>query len=125
MDHNKNPQQNQILKSTYLCTKPSPIKTISGMAPKCKLLSLKVLDDKGTDPGRETPKGRSSNIIAAIEYIQEINGYGRRLFVHGVNMSVGYEFEPKWFAPGQRTRSCCRSDSGDIGSGQLARHRKS
>jgi serine protease AprX len=82
-------------------TKPSPIKTISGMAPKCKLLSLKVLDDKGTDPGRETPKGRSSNIIAAIEYIQEINGYGRRLFVHGVNMSVGYEFEPKWFACGQ------------------------
>jgi serine protease AprX len=68
------------------------------MAPKCKLLSLKVLDDKGTD---SAPKGRSSNIIAAIEYIQEINGYGRRLFVHGVNMSVGYEFEPKWFACGQ------------------------
>jgi serine protease AprX len=84
-------------------TKPisPPIKTISGMAPKCKLLSLKVLDDKGKDPGRETPKGKSSNIIAAIEYIQEINGYGRRLFVHGVNMSVGYEFEPKWFACGQ------------------------
>lgn len=84
-------------------TKPisPPIKIISGMAPKCKLLSLKVLDDKGTDPGRESPKGRSSNIIAAIEYIQEINGYGRRLFVHGVNMSVGYEFEPKWFACGQ------------------------
>jgi subtilisin family serine protease len=79
---------------------PAP-RTISGMAPKCKLLSLKVLDDKGTDPGRDTPKGRSSNIIAAIEYIQEINGYGRRLIVHGVNMSVGYEFEPKWFACGQ------------------------
>ncbi len=90
--------RNELGKSV---TKPSPIKTISGMAPKCKLLSLKVLDDKGTDPGRETPKGRSSNIIAAIEYIQEINGYGRRLFVHGVNMSVGYEFEPKWFACGQ------------------------
>jgi serine protease AprX len=84
-------------------TKPisPPVKTISGMAPRCKLLSLKVLDDKGTDPGRETPKGRSSNIIAAIEYIQEVNGYGRRLIVHGVNMSVGYEFEPKWFACGQ------------------------
>lgn len=84
-------------------TKPisPPIKIISGMAPKCKLLSLKVLDDKGTDLGSESPKGRSSNIIAAIEYIQEINGYGRRLFVHGVNMSIGYEFEPKWFACGQ------------------------
>lgn len=92
--------RNQLGKTDTKPISPDP-KTISGMAPKCKLLSLKVLDDKGTDPGKETPKGRSSNIIAAIEYIQEINGYGRRLFVHGVNMSVGYEFEPKWFACGQ------------------------
>lgn len=66
---------------------------ISGMAPKCKLLSLKVLDKNG--------KGSTSNIIAALEYIQEINGYGRRLRIHGVNLSVGYDFEPKWFACGQ------------------------
>jgi hypothetical protein len=62
------------------------------MAPNASC-STKVLDDKGTDLGRESPKGRSSNIIAAIEYTG-INGYGRRLFVHGVNMSIGYEFEP-------------------------------
>ena len=30
-----------------------------------------------------------------------MNGYGRRLQVHGVNMSVGYDFEPEWFACGQ------------------------
>jgi serine protease AprX len=66
---------------------------ISGMAPNCKLLSLKVLNDKG--------KGSASNLIAALEYIQKINGNGRRLLVHGVNMSVGYDFEPKWFACGQ------------------------
>jgi serine protease AprX len=66
---------------------------MSGMAPECKLLSLKVLDDKGA--------GLASNLIAAIEYIQELNGNGRRLRVHGVNMSVGYDFEPKWFACGQ------------------------
>jgi subtilisin family serine protease len=66
---------------------------ISGMAPSCKLLSLKVLNDKG--------KGSTSNLIAALEYIQKINGNGRRLLVHGVNMSVGYDFEPKWFACGQ------------------------
>lgn len=69
------------------------LEKISGMAPKCKLLSLKVLDEKG--------KGSTSNIIAALEYIQEINGYGRRLRIHGVNLSVGYDFEPKWFACGQ------------------------
>lgn len=66
---------------------------ISGMAPKCKLVSLKVLDKDG--------KGQASNLIAAIQWIQEINGYGRRIRIHGVNMSVGYEFEPRWFACGQ------------------------
>ena len=66
---------------------------ITGMAPTCKLLSLKVLDDDG--------KGAASNLIAALEYIQELNGYGRRLLVHGVNLSVGYDFEPEWFACGQ------------------------
>ena len=67
--------------------------SISGMAPKCKLLSLKVLDEKGD--------GLASNLIAAIAMIQKINGYGRRLLIHGVNMSVGYDFEPEWFACGQ------------------------
>ena len=66
---------------------------ISGMAPRCKLVSLKVLDKKGN--------GEASNLIAAMEYIQEINGNGRRIRVHGVNMSVGYDFEPEWFACGQ------------------------
>lgn len=69
------------------------IPAISGMAPKCKLLSMRVLDDEG--------RGEASNLIAAIERIQEINGYGRRLLVHGVNLSVGYDFEPEWFACGQ------------------------
>ena len=69
------------------------IPAISGMAPQCQLLSLKTLDDQG--------RGLASNLIAACEYVQELNGHGRRLRVHGVNMSVGYDFEPKWFACGQ------------------------
>jgi serine protease AprX len=69
------------------------IPKISGMAPQAKILSLKVLNNEG--------KGHASNLIAALEYIQELNGNGRRIRVHGVNMSVGYDFEPKWFACGQ------------------------
>jgi serine protease AprX len=69
------------------------IEKISGMAPRCKILSLKVLDDEG--------KGLASNLIAALEYIQKLNNFGRRIRVHGVNMSVGYDFEPEWFACGQ------------------------
>ena len=66
---------------------------LSGMAPKCKLLSLKVLGDDG--------QGQASNLIAAIDEIQRINGNGRYIRVHGVNMSIGYDFEPEWFACGQ------------------------
>jgi serine protease AprX len=66
---------------------------ISGMAPQCKLVSLRVLDENG--------KGSVSNLIAAIAHVQEKNGYGRRLVIHGVNMSLGYNFEPEWFACGQ------------------------
>ena len=66
---------------------------ISGMAPRCRLVSLKVLDAQGN--------GEVSSLIAAIEHIQRVNDYGRRLRIHGVNLSVGYEFEPEWFACGQ------------------------
>ena len=69
------------------------ITAISGMAPKCKLVSLRVLDAKG--------RGNVSSLIAAIAKIQEINGNGRRLLIHGVNISVGNDFDPEWFACGQ------------------------
>lgn len=66
---------------------------ITGMAPECRLVSLKVLDENGI--------GNASNLIAAIAHVQEINGYGRRILIHGVNISIGYDFDPKWFACGQ------------------------
>lgn len=69
------------------------IPAISGMAPKCKLVSLRVLDEEG--------RGDASSLIAAIARIQEINGHGRRLLIHGVNISVGNSFDPEWFACGQ------------------------
>ena len=76
-----------------ISTEAREIAEISGMAPKAKLLSLKVLDANGG--------GNVSNLIAAIAYVQEVNGYGRRIKIHGVNMSVGYNFDPEWFACGQ------------------------
>ncbi|GGB79202.1 S8 family peptidase [Deinococcus soli (ex Cha et al. 2016)] len=70
-----------------------PLDRIAGVAPRTKLLSLRVLDHQG--------KGHVSHIIRALADIQEINGYGRRLRVHGVNLSVGYPFDAEWFACGQ------------------------
>jgi serine protease AprX len=71
--------------------------TIAGMAPRTKLLSLKVLDQEGRGDGT----GKASAIIAALEYIQKLNGDGRRHLIQGVNLSVGYDFQPEWFACGQ------------------------
>lgn len=65
-----------------------------GVAPKCKIVSLRVLDRFG--------KGRASDVIQALEYIREkINDNGKFMRVHGVNLSVGYEFDPEMFAAGQ------------------------
>jgi subtilisin family serine protease len=66
---------------------------ITGMAPECTLLSMRVLDDAGG--------GQVSWIIDAFEEIQKLNGYGRRITIAGVNLSVGYPFDAKWFGCGQ------------------------
>ncbi len=66
---------------------------ISGIASRCKLVSLKVLDNNGN--------GNASNTIRAINHVQQINGYGRDIKIHGVNISIGHRFEPEWFACGQ------------------------
>jgi serine protease AprX len=67
--------------------------TIRGMAPVCKLVSLKVLGCDGA--------GKASAVIQALAEVQKLNDFGRRIMVHGVNLSLGYPFMPEWFACGQ------------------------
>jgi subtilisin family serine protease len=68
--------------------------TLRGMAPEAQLVSLKVLGGSGT--------GSSMNVVRALEYIRrEVNGQSKLIRVHGVNLSVGYEFDAQWFACGQ------------------------
>jgi len=67
---------------------------LHGIAPQCKLISLKVLDDDGN--------GRASDVMLALTYIREnINGDPKLLRIHGVNLSIGYEFDAEMFACGQ------------------------
>ncbi len=66
---------------------------LSGIAPLTKIVSLKVLDENGA--------GSSMNVVRALEYVRTtINGQ-KLMRVQGVNLSVGYEFDAKWFACGQ------------------------
>ncbi len=66
---------------------------IRGIAPECTIVSLKVLDKNG--------RGQVSNLITALEDVLRVNGYGKDIRIHGVNLSVGYDFDPEWFACGQ------------------------
>jgi subtilisin family serine protease len=69
-------------------------KRFHGVAQHCRLISLRVLDKNG--------EGRSSDVIRALEYIREtLNDNPKMLRVHGVNLSVGYEFDAEMFACGQ------------------------
>jgi len=76
---------------------------ISGVAPRCRLVSLKVVADRTMtgDVRQKAGQGKVSWVIRAIDRIQTWNQNGKRLLVHGVNMSLGYEFDPRWFACGQ------------------------
>jgi serine protease AprX len=69
-----------------------PLSEASGVAPQCKLVSYKVLDVAGL--------GGVTQIMAALEDIHRINGYGKSIVIHGVNMSLGYRYDPQWFACG-------------------------
>ena len=64
----------------------------SGIAPLAQLISVKVLNDDGT--------GSSSNAILGLEYLRKLNQANRLIQVDGVNMSLGYPFDPKSYGCG-------------------------
>jgi subtilisin family serine protease len=68
----------------------------AGMAPRTRLVSLKVLSGGGS------LQDRVHRVIRALQYVREVNGENvDSMRIHGVNLSVGYEFEPQWFACGR------------------------
>ena len=67
--------------------------SILGLAPYCKIMSLKVLRDGRQRPGELSSRGDRLS--------SEVNEFGRNIKVHGLNLSLGYPFLPRWFAAGQ------------------------
>jgi subtilisin family serine protease len=79
------------------------LRSISGVAPCTKLVSLKVIADRtvAADIKQTAGQGKISWVLQAIEQIQQWNQCGKRLLIQGVNMSLGYDFDPRWFGCGQ------------------------
>ena len=72
------------------------IDRLAGMAPHAKLVSLKVLGAGGN------LNMRVSRVMRALAYVREKNTASDKLMrIHGVNLSVGYEFAAEWYACGQ------------------------
>lgn len=63
-----------------------------GMAPAARLIGFKVLDADGS--------GNDSSIIKALDMIAEINDRAGRLLIHGVNLSLGGNFDPSVYGCG-------------------------
>jgi len=64
----------------------------AGMAPRCSIYGFKVLNDEG--------EGDDSWIIKALDIIAELNEKAGTLVVHGVNLSLGGNFDPSVFGCG-------------------------
>src|SRR4029453_89264 len=72
--------------------------TLSGMAPACELVSLKVMRPSGQGQWVTS----FSAVIRALTYLRtEVNVDPAVLRVHGVNMSLGCEWHPEHYAAGQ------------------------
>jgi subtilisin family serine protease len=88
----------------------TPGRTLSGMAPKARLVSLRVLDANGDTA--------SSVVIAALAQVRAFNADGRQLVIHGVNLSIGCDWYPDEFAAGQSP--LCRELDQLVGTGVVA-----
>jgi subtilisin family serine protease len=71
----------------------APGRTLSGMAPQARLVSLKVLNAEGDTV--------TSVVIAALAQIRAFNADRGELLIHGVNLSIGCDWFPDEFAAGQ------------------------
>jgi serine protease AprX len=86
--------QGELNRGQFQQTSTVPAAQIRGIASRCRLISLRVLDANG--------EGRSSDVIRALDYVREkLNDNPKLLRVHGVNLSIGYEFDAEMFACGQ------------------------
>jgi subtilisin family serine protease len=89
--------------------------TLSGMAPECELVSLKVM--------RRTEQGTwitsSAAVIRALTYLRtEVNVDPAVPRVHGVNLSLGCEWHPEQYAAGQSP--LCQALNQLVSSGVVA-----
>ena len=81
-----------IIAGDYEVNVNGQLTRFAGMAPETRLYGFKVLDDQGN--------GQDSWIIKALDQVAELNEAAGRLLIHGVNLSLGGNFDPSVFGCG-------------------------
>ncbi|GAA4487244.1 S8 family peptidase [Rhodococcus olei] len=77
---------------------------LAGMAPRTRLVSLKVLGGAGG------PSTRVGRVLQALAYVRAVNAVSDPVLrIHGVNLSLGYEYDAEWEACG-RSPMCMEVD---------------
>lgn len=67
-------------------------KPVRGMAPKCKILAIRVLND--------SEGGKLSDAIVGLQYVRQQNLNRNTPKIHGINISLSYPFDPEWYGAG-------------------------
>ncbi len=81
----------------------------SGLAPLAKLVNVKVLNDDGT--------GAASAAIQGLEYLRKLNQASPLTKVDGVNLSLGYPYDPRTYGCGYSP--LCREVARAVHSGLI------
>ena len=66
--------------------------SLTGIAPEASLYGFRVLDERG--------EGDDASIIKALDHIAAINEDASALVIHGINLSLGANFDPRIFGCG-------------------------
>ncbi len=98
---------------TWKPRKLDPGRSLAGMAPRARLISLKVLDSS-----TGVPKTTSSTVMRALQHVREMNNWGRKLQIHGVNLSLGCRWLAQDYAAGQSP--LCQELNLLVGTGVIA-----
>jgi subtilisin family serine protease len=73
-------------------TETVPTTLFAGMAPEATIYGFKVLGDDGN--------GHDSYIIKALDAVADLNENSSKLVIHGVNLSLGGNFDPRVYGCG-------------------------
>jgi hypothetical protein len=74
-----------------------------GVCPDIRLIDIRILDKEGQS--KEVDSQGEFDAIAALQFVGHLNSFGNEMVVHGVNLSIQLQHDPRNFACG-RTPVC-------------------